>query len=665
MEGSGRHAVLEGPNGQEGIESYEQQEQREQEPLKAEVLFGVLKAFDHIRDFKDAQIEEMYARIYEDAEQYYSEVDPQYLLRIDKEMKEIQLDYIDNLRSFLQTVYKKHGEQAGLPEPKKDLEGKPTREEKIAYYQEDLETYRDVIEEDPSLTPPEVPSEVFSLDDQINFVASTAGANKRANFREITQDRFNRLRSHVPEDESGQPDPEALRALDELEEQITPQIVLLAKLKVEQKRRDKRKLEELAKDPKTRTEEAREKYLDPDSKLDRTILDNIDAVGLVFLMKSIPNVAGPKDIMKAGYTPREAIFTYEFAQYAKKLIDPEDTGQINFPSEEEMKEISEKLEKRVKDFFPTDPRVKIQKQAMLRRLMKYLAHEDALLEGKGPESIGLDPAEAGVTVQDTIERTVNLISEDLKRDTDLEPDETYKATRAFREEDLRSFLQSALELRESADQEEKRKHLGDIVKMLTENYDLFSRLEKNELGLPELYDANLRDAAAEQSSDRIVKFLNMFVGFEDEGGEYQRRLEEYARILIELDHNASLRNSIFQEGAGLSNEIFDKLEAQEAQLEKEFRSDFAEWQKRKSEQQEADREIADAIQSIHYESGRLKQIKQEMPRGNELYEVRKTMETGVQDLSIQSAQDRLDKTEKDRKELLLLKLEAEERLGIT
>ena len=70
----------------------------------------------------------------------------------------------------------------------------------------------------------------------------------------------------------------------------------------------------------------------------------------------------------------------------------------------------------------------MQKQAMLRRMMRYLQHDDVLLHRKDPESIGLGYQESS---KDKAERLVYLIGQNLYEDTELEPEETKKATRNF------------------------------------------------------------------------------------------------------------------------------------------------------------------------------------------------------------------------------------------
>jgi len=548
------------------------------EQLRPDQLYGVLKAFDHIRDYDKDQLEEMYKTIYTDLVTYrFPQMKPDHLKRNEKELKDARYEY--------------------EAQKQKGNDPLPVHEE-------------------------------LTADDLIQFVYQNAIGNKGVDLQEVVNDKFNRLQLNVLPEEEEQ--------FENTKKALAPELILLAKIKLEQRNKE--------------IESGRESTLPVDAKLNREAVDNIDAVGLAFQLKSMPNVSEPKDMLNWGYTSREAIFLYDWSKKAQNLLDPEGTGQISFGTEEEMQVIANQLEDETEKIYPTEANLKRQKQAMLRRMMKYIKHQDVLLHRKGPESIGLEYKE---TEKDKAERLVYLIEQNLYEDTELEPKETRDATKNFREYDIVKIVESILAA-QYAEGEGQSQALADLVELLGEHYTLFNSIEKDEAGLPEMYNQSIRQEEAKKASDRIIEFIRLSVGQDMTQSEFGDNVKKYIRLLVELDHNASLRRSVFQKGAGISNELFTELEEQEKQLTKRYSNQL--------------QELDDAIGVARLRpSERLRKIELAEPSTQEDLEKTKRILSGDAPLispDIAKAQKRMNEVQKQRQDLLFLKGIFEEKLGI-
>ncbi len=395
--------------------------------------------------------------------------------------------------------------------------------------------------------------EELTADDLIQFVYQNGIGNKGIDLMEVVSDKFKRLELNV--EEGGREEFEMAK------QSITPELILLAKIQLEQYARENNQNQDI---------------LPPDSKLNLDAVQNVDAVGLAFQLKAMPNVKSAKDLLNWGYTSREAIYLFDWSTYSQSLLDPEGTGSLSFGTEEEMEIIAAKLAEETEKIYPQESNVKLQKQAMLRRMMKYINHEDVLLYKKGPESIGLAYAERE---QDRMERIVHLIDENLYQDTALEPEETRNATRNFREIDLSKISQSILEIKHAKNDESQLASIAELIKILGGHYDLFNSIQKDEVGLPELYDQSIRQIQSEKAAERVIEFIRLSAGFDLRESEIAEDLKKYMRLLVELDHNASLRRMVFQKGAEISNKVFTNLELQEKELSTQYANEVRELDK--------------------------------------------------------------------------------------
>jgi hypothetical protein len=288
---------------------------------------------------------------------------------------------------------------------------------------------------------------------------------------------------------------------------------------------------------------------------------------------------------------------------------------------------------------------------MLRRTIKYLQNEEVLLARKGPEAIGLAIEESQA---DKIERMVHLVARNLHEDTELEPEQTRLATRNFREQDLVGITQSLLELKKGSDQEEKLESFAKVVKLLGQHYDLFNSIQKDEFGLPELHDQSLRESQSEKSANRIIELIRLSSGVDAGESGIADDVKKYIRLLVELDHNASMRRVIFQKGAGISNRVFSELEIQEKDLANQYAKEVGELDKAIGATRLRPSDQLRKIDLVSSTAQKDLQKTQRILSGDE----------PIISKDLELAQKRMNEVLKQREDLLFLKRIFEEKLGI-